>query len=280
MKGALTLAQALRQLQDRGLNRLESQMLVLHALNRDPGDRAWLLGHDDQPLNSNRLDQLDAWAARRLGGEPMAYIVGHKDFHALRLRVDSRVLDPRDDTETLVDWALALPMPVTAHVLDLGTGSGAIALALAKARPSWRLSASDARSDALSVARHNAALHGLNIQWVEGDWLRPFAGVRFDLIVSNPPYIPDGDPHLLDLRHEPLTALASGPDGLRDLRAIIAQAPAHLNAGACLLLEHGHDQASEVQGLLTQAGFEAVDGRQDLAGVTRCSGGCWRPARF
>ena len=280
MTGTLTLALALRQLQAQGLNRLESQMLTLHALGRDPGDRAWLLSHDDHPLDADAQQQLRAWAQRRLGGEPMAYIVGHKDFHALRLHVDARVLDPRDDTETLVDWALALTMPATAQVLDLGTGSGAIALALAKARPEWRLCASDASPGALTLARHNAVEHRLEVDWVQGDWLSPFAGSCFDLIVSNPPYIADHDPHLAGLGHEPLLALTSGPDGLRDLRAIIAQAPGHLNPGGWLLLEHGHDQACEVQGLLKQGGFESIDSRQDLAGVTRCSGGRWRPARF
>ncbi len=280
MTGTVTLALALRQLQEQGLNRLESQMLTLHALGRAPDDRAWLLSHDDQPLDADTQRQLSAWAQRRLDGEPMAYIVGHKDFHALRLHVDARVLDPRDDTETLVDWALTLTMPATAQVLDLGTGSGAIALALAKARPDWRLCASDASPGALAVARHNASQHGLNVHWEEGDWLLPFVGQRFDLIVSNPPYIPDHDPHLATLRHEPQSALTSGPDGLRDLRAIITQAPGHLNPGGWLLLEHGHDQASAVQGLLRQAGFGSIDHRQDLAGVTRCSGGRWRPARF
>jgi release factor glutamine methyltransferase len=118
------------------------------------------------------------------------------------------------------------------------------------------------------------------VNWVCGNWLAPFANERFDLIVSNPPYIPEHDPHLADLRHEPMMALASGPDGLRDLRAIIAQAPGHLNPGGWLLLEHGHDQAPEVRRLLGQAGFAQVSSRTDLSGIERCSGGCWSPARF
>lgn len=276
----IPLAQALRQLQDRGLNRLESQMLVLHALGREPGDRAWLLSHEDHPIDATTGRLLCAFAERRRLGEPMAYIIGHKDFHALRLRVDARVLDPRDDTETLVDWALDLPLPQAAQVLDLGTGSGAIALALALARPSWQVTGSDASSDALEVARHNGAQHALNVQWVSGDWLVPFSGRAFDLIASNPPYIADNDPHLARLRHEPLSALASGPDGLRDLRAIIAQAPAHLNPGGWLLLEHGHDQAPEVRRLMDQAGFEGIESRRDLAGIERCTAGRWPCARF
>jgi release factor glutamine methyltransferase len=274
------VSQALVHLQQRGLSRLESQMLVLHALGREPGDRAWLLSHDQDRLAPDALGVLERLTRRRLQGEPMAYIVGHKDFHALRLKVDARVLDPRDDTETLVDWALALHLSAPARVLDLGTGSGAIALSLAQARPDWELNASDASADALCVAQHNAAQHGLTVNWVCGNWLAPFANERFDLIVSNPPYIPEHDPHLADLRHEPMMALASGPDGLRDLRAIIAQAPGHLNPGGWLLLEHGHDQAPEVRRLLGQAGFAQVSSRTDLSGIERCSGGCWSPARF
>jgi release factor glutamine methyltransferase len=255
-------------------------MLVLHALGRDPSERAWLVSHDDHGLDPATQSQLDTWAERRLQGEPMAYIVGHKHFHALRLSVDARVLDPRDDTETLVDWALALNLPAQARALDLGTGSGAIALAMAWARPSWQLSASDASADALTVAQDNALQHGLKVRWACGDWLEPFAGERFDLIVSNPPYIPECDPHLASLHHEPLSALASGPDGLRDLRAIVTPSPQHLNPGGWLLLEHGHDQAHEVRRMLIQAGFEQVISRKDLAGIERCTGGRWPPARF
>jgi release factor glutamine methyltransferase len=270
----------MREIQLMGLPRLESQMLVLMSLGHDPGDRAWLISHDENLIDEAVQSRLKALTERRLAGEPMAYICGHKHFHKLRLLVDARVLDPRDDTETLVDWALNLDLPSSARVLDLGTGSGAIALALAQARPHWQISGGDASADALAVAHHNAAAHSLNVDWVCGDWLTPFAEQSFDLIVSNPPYIPENDPHLLALRHEPLTALASGPDGLQDLRTIIEQAPRHLSDGGWLLLEHGHDQAPRVRRLLAQAGFSQVSSRSDLAGIERCSGGRFPSASF
>ncbi|MBS0500063.1 MAG: peptide chain release factor N(5)-glutamine methyltransferase, partial [Proteobacteria bacterium] len=170
-----------------------------------------------------------------------------------------------------------LPADQPARVLDLGTGSGAIALALAAARPRADVWAVDASADALAVARANGPRLGLAVNWRHGDWLAPVAGERFDLIVSNPPYIAESDPHLAALAHEPRQALASGPDGLRDLRALCAAAPAQLRPGGWLLLEHGHDQAAAVRALLQQAGLGQVQSRRDLAGIERCSGG-QRPA--
>jgi release factor glutamine methyltransferase len=276
MSSAPTLAQWLTRLQDMGLPRLEAQMVLLKCLGQDTQDRAWLLTHDQQPLSDELQALVLSLAQRRLQGEPMAYLVGHKDFHALRLHIDARVLDPRDDTETLVEWALQVgPTDAPIEALDLGTGSGAIALALAHARPAWHVSGSDASPAALDVARLNAQACGLGVRWVCGDWLQAFAERRFDLIVSNPPYIAEGDPHLMALRHEPRSALVSGPDGLDDIRRIVDQSPAHLRPGGWLLLEHGHDQAPAVCELLVQAGFEQVSSRTDLAGVPRCSGGNW-----
>ena len=278
MTAQATLGDGLRHLQSLGLPRLEAQMLVLHACDRSTQDRAWLISHDDQPLTQDQQHRLRQDAQRRLQGEPMAYIVGHKDFHALRLKVDARVLDPRDDTETLVDWALELPCAeVGLDVLDLGTGSGAIALALAHARPAWRVTGSDASAPALEVARANGQSLHLNVRWVQGSWLNPFAGERFDLIVSNPPYIRQGDPHLSALGHEPPSALSSGADGLDDIKKIVTGSGDHLNPGGWLLLEHGHDQAEAVRQLLQSAGFQAVATRRDLAGIERCTGGLWRP---
>ena len=273
-----TLAAALRQWQLRGLPRLEAQMLLLHVLGQPTHARAWLLAHDGQALPAAAATRLHALATRRLAGEPMAYLIGEKHFHGLRLQVDARVLDPRDDTETLVDWALALlPADAPRRVLDLGTGSGAIALAIAHARPQARMTAVDASADALAVARANAGQLGLAVTLRHGNWLAPVAGEVFDLIVSNPPYIAEGDAHLPVLAHEPRSALVSGADGLDDLRRIVATAPAHLAPGGWLLLEHGWDQAAAVHALLTDAGFTQVQSRRDLAGIERCSGGCHHP---
>ena len=269
-----TIAQALHALTARGLPRLEAQMLLLHVLGQPTHARAWLLAHDTDPLPEAAADRLQALATRRLAGEPMAYLTGEKAFHGLTLRVDARVLDPRDDTETLVDWALALlPVDAPRRVLDLGTGSGAIALAIAQQRPLAQVVAVDASADALAVARANAERLGLRVDMRLGDWLTPVAGERLDLIVSNPPYIADTDPHLPALAHEPRQALVSGADGLDDIRRIVAQAPVHMAPGGWLLLEHGWDQAGAVRALLSAAGFAQVQSRRDLAGIERGSGG-------
>lgn len=255
-------------------------MLVLHVCGISPQDRAWLLTHETQSLNATQQALLKPLAQRRLAGEPMAYLLGHKSFHTLTLKIDARVLDPRDDTETLVEWALRVgPANAPLKVLDLGTGSGAIALALAHSRPHWQVCASDLSADALKLARDNAQQLGLKVHWASGDWWTPWVGQRFDLLVSNPPYIADNDPHLSALRHEPRMALVSGADGLDAIRQIIFQAGEHLNEGAWLLLEHGHDQAAAVRALLSQAGFAGVDSVRDLAGIERCSGGVWSCAK-
>ena len=273
----MTLADALCDAENAGLPRHEARMLLLHALGQPTHARAWLLAHDGDALAPACAERFSALAARRLRGEPVAYLTGRKDFHGLTLQIDARVLDPRDDTETLVDWALdLLPPGQPAHVLDLGTGSGAIALAIAHARPAARVWAVDASADALAVAQGNAERLGLPVALRHGDWFAPVAGEAFDVVASNPPYIAAGDAHLPALRHEPRQALVSGADGLDDLRRIAAGAPAHLRPGGWLLLEHGWDQAAAVRALLAGAGFEAVGSRHDLAGIERCSGGRWR----
>ena len=271
----MTLQQALTTAQAQGLARIDAQMLLLHTLGRATGDRAWLITHDTDTLPPAVQQRFEALCQRRLAGEPVAYLTGTKAFYGLELQVDARVLDPRPDTETLVDWALEVlkghPAP---RLLDLGTGSGAIALALQHQRPDATVLAVDASPDALAVAQANATRLGLAVQFRHGHWMEGLEGV-FDAIVSNPPYIPAADPHLAALTHEPLQALASGADGLEDLRTLIAQAPAHLKPGGWLLLEHGWDQADAVSALLHSAGLEQVQGRKDLAGIVRCSGGRW-----
>lgn len=273
-----TVTQSLAAAHAQGLDRLDAQRLLLHVLGRRDAGRAWLIAHDADPLPCAAQQQFAALCARRARGEPLAYLTGEREFYGITLHVDARVLDPRPDTETLVDWALQLPLPPDARVIDLGTGSGAIALALAAQRPGWQVHALDASPDALAVARANATRLGLPVHFVHGAWLAHLpAATRgpYHAIVSNPPYIAAADPHLAALSHEPLQALASGPDGLSDLRQIIAQAPAHLAPGGWLLLEHGHDQASAVRALLTSTGFTQVQTRRDLPGIERCSGGCW-----
>jgi len=269
----ITLAQSLQRAQTLGLARIDAQLLHLHALGRSPHDRAWLLAHDSDAVPAEVQERLEGWLQRRLAGEPIAYITGFKEFFGLRLQVDARVLDPRPDTETLVEWALdLLPEGSARRVLDLGTGSGAVALALQHERPRCKVTAVDASADALAVASANAQRLGLPVQFVLSHWMDAVPG-PFELIVSNPPYVAEGDPHLAALTHEPLQALTSGADGLDDIRHIIAQAPSRLAPGGWLLLEHGWDQAAAVQALLASAGWVEVQSRQDLAGVDRCTGG-------
>ena len=269
---SLSVAACLRQAQGLGLARLDAQILLLHALAQPLHDRAWLLAHDTEVLNEAQQHRWGLALQRRLQGEPVAYITGRKDFFGLTLAVDARVLDPRPDTEILVEWALELlPPGPTGRVLDLGTGSGAVALALQHQRPAAQVTAVDASVDALAVASANAQRLNLPVKCVLSHWMDAVTG-PFDLIVSNPPYVAEGDPHLAALTHEPVQALTSGPDGLDDIRQIIAQAPNRLAPGGWLLLEHGWDQAAPVQALLRRAGFEEVQSRRDLGGIERCTG--------
>ncbi len=272
---AETVATWLADARRSGLDRLDAQLLLGRALGRS---RTWLLAHDDAPIPVEQRNELDAQRRRRAAGEPIAYLLGEKEFHGLRLQVGPGVLVPRPDTETLVDWALECLASLEADrpppaLADLGTGSGAIALALKHARPDARVTAVDASPAALQIATGNGARLGLSVDWVLGDWWAPLAGRRFDLVVSNPPYVADGDPHLTALAHEPIEALCSGPDGLRDLRKIVAGAAPHLGDGGWLLLEHGHDQADAVAALLAASGFVDIRTRRDLAGQPRCTGG-------
>lgn len=272
LTNAISIKNSLLRSMHLGLDRIDAQVLHLLALGRDLHDRAWLLAHDSDVLPADVAERLEALIHRRLSGEPVAYITGCKEFFGLQLQVDARVLDPRPDTETLVEWALEqLPSDTPLRVLDLGTGSGAVALALKHQRPNCTVTAVDASAEALAVASANAQRLGLALQCVQSHWMDAVSG-QFDLIVSNPPYVAEGDPHLAALTHEPLSALTSGADGLDDIRQIIADAPAHLAPGGWLLLEHGWDQAAPVQALLHQAGFAQVQSRQDLGGIARCTG--------
>ena len=275
-----TVAQALTQAHTQGLARVDAQMLLLHTLGQPTHARAWLITHDSDALSPAQQAQWQQMLAQRQAGVPVAYLTGHKAFYGLDLQVDARVLDPRDDTETLVDWALDVLTTsgqAQPRVLDLGTGSGAIALALASALPRATVCAVDASVGALAVARANAERLALPVQFHLGDWFAglPACAARFDCIASNPPYIRDDDPHMAALQHEPRQALTSGADGLADIRVIVAGAPAWLVRGGWLLLEHGWDQHEAVQALLRKAGFGEVQSRQDLAGQPRCTGGRW-----
>jgi release factor glutamine methyltransferase len=290
--GAADLAGALVRAQTGGMDRLDAQLLLLHALGRAGTGRAWLVAHSDTALAPEVALAFNGFCMRRAAGEPLAYIVGSKEFFGLTLQVDARVLIPRPDTETLVHWALErlqgqppecpAPRDDGWRVLDLGCGSGAIALALsaqlAGAEPQARIIAADFSQAALDLAQINhTRLHQPDRPAVEfrlSNWFDQVAG-PFDLIVSNPPYIASADPHLAALTHEPLSALAAGSEGLDDLEKIIAAAPSHLRSGGWLLLEHGHDQASAVRACLIGHGFAQIESRRDLGGHERCTGGRW-----
>lgn len=273
---SLTLHQAVRMAQQQlaGVEtpRLDAELLLGHLLGKD---RAWLRAWPERMLTADEQAAFESLVARRAAGEPVAYLTGRRGFWSLELKVTPATLIPRPDTETLVEWALALIPPDAAWpIADLGTGSGAIALALGRERPHCRLTATDASLEALAVARENAARNRVgNVEFRPGAWFAPLAGERYRLIVSNPPYVAENDPHLAELRFEPLSALAAGPDGLDDLRLLIAGAPHHLDPGGCLLLEHGWDQGGTVRALLQQHGFLEIHTRRDAAGQERVSGG-------
>lgn len=275
----MTLAQALASALAAGLDRLDAQLLLGHVLGRP---RAWLIAHDTDPLLDTQAALFEGLYRRRATGEPLAYLVGQREFHGLTLQVSPAVLVPRPDTETLVDWALELltrspGVPGQPRVLDLGTGSGAVALAIKHRHPSARVTAVELSRDALAVAQANSSRLGLDIEFLAGDWWAPVAERTFDLVVSNPPYISEGDQHLDALKYEPSMALTPGGDGLDAIRAIAAGAAEHVVSAGWLLLEHGWDQAEPVRQILVSAGFETVSTRKDLAGQPRCTGGR-RPA--
>jgi len=269
------IAELLAQARAAGVDRLDAQLLLARLLDQS---RTWLLAHDDATLAPTQLAAWTHQLARRAAGEPLAYLLGEKEFRGLLLRVDPNVLVPRPETEILVDWALELldgPLRERSppRVVDLGTGSGAVAIAVKQACPAAVVGATDASAAALEVAQVNAHRLGVSIAFAPGSWWDAVADPRLDLVLSNPPYVAGDDPHLPALRHEPLAALTPGGDGLAALRQIIGGAPAHLVPGGWLLVEHGHDQADAVQALLRAHGFSQIATRADLAGLPRCSGG-------
>jgi release factor glutamine methyltransferase len=271
----LTVAHALAKARACGVDSLDAQLLLAKCLARS---RSWLIAHDDALLSPETWGRYRGWLARRGAGEPLAYLFGEKEFHGLMLQVDARVLVPRPDTETLVEWALdvlrsALAEQSAPRVIDLGTGSGAIALALKHACPRADVTALDASQGALAVAQANAAALQLDLRLLASHWWSAVPGERFHLAVSNPPYIAEHDPHLGALAHEPGMALIAGADGLQALRHIIEAGRAHLEPGGWLLLEHGHDQGHAVQSMLTRQGFTQVQNRHDVGGNWRCTGG-------
>jgi release factor glutamine methyltransferase len=272
-----TIDGLLADAQNAGLARLDAQVLLAHVLTRP---RTWLRAHGDAGVAAEQRQQYRAACQQRRCGVPVGYLTGKREFYGLTLGITPDVLDPRPDTEVLVDWALhclreragGADVPVVA---DLGTGSGAVALAIKHQWPGARVLATDISAAALAVALSNGRALGLAVEWRAGDWLEALADERVDLLVSNPPYIAEGDPHLAALEHEPRLALVAGAQGLDALQHVIHGAAAHLQPGAWLLLEHGAGQADAVARLLRGAGFATVEHRRDLAGHVRCTGGRW-----
>ena len=254
-------------LQAGGIDPREARLLLAAAAGIS---EASVLAFPEKELTEQAQAAFRSFVSRRRKGEPVAYILGRKEFYGMELEVSPAVLVPRPETELLVDLALARK---PASVLDLGTGSGAIALALKRHLPSARVVATDASAEALAVAKRNAAKLGLGIEWRLGRWFEPLAGERFEGIVCNPPYVAVGDPHLVALPFEPRLALLAGGDGLEAVRIVVREAPAHLAPGGWLLLEHGEGQHEAVRGLLEAAGLETQAGWPDLAGIPRVAGG-------
>ncbi len=280
MNGRATVGRALVQ---SGLDALDAQVLLAHVLRKE---RAWLIAHADDALELEQSEAFVALARRRHAGEPVAYLTGVREFWGLPLVVTPAVLIPRPETETLVELALArLPKEAGRRVLDLGTGSGAIALAIAHERPQAAILAIDVSMEALIVARANARRLDIgNVDFVESDWYatlpKSSGEARFDLIASNPPYVAAQDPHLRegDVRFEPVSALASGPDGLDAIRRIVSGAPERLVQGGGLIVEHGYDQAERVCALFAATGFTGIVAKRDLAGIPRVVAGTMNAA--
>lgn len=250
---------------------LEARLLLAEATGES---QTALFARPEARPDSNALKRFESLVKGRCEGTPVAYLLGRRDFRQLSLSVGPATLIPRPETELLVDVALEIAPARSARVIDLGTGSGAVALALKEERTDWEVMASDSSPAALEIARENATRLGLEVSFLAGDLFAPLApGPQFDLVVSNPPYVPEADPHLSqgDVAREPRQALAAGKDGLAVLRRCIAAAPGYLRKDGALLLEHGHDQGPAVRSLLAEAGLRAPETRTDLAGHDRIS---------
>jgi len=268
--GVASCAAALQEARRRGIDSLDAQLLLARVLGTT---RTGVIANGERQLRPAEQRQWQAWLARRAAGEPLAYLLGEKEFHGLRLEITADVLVPRPETELLVDWALEklAAGPAAPAVLDLGTGSGAIALAIKHRHPEARVTATDLSPVALAVAARNAARLGLDVEFLSGPWWQPVAGRRFEVVVSNPPYVAAGDRHLGALAHEPQGALTPGGDGLAALHGIVDGAVAHLQPGGWLLVEHGHEQRPAVEARMAAAGLSEVRTRTDLAGQPRAT---------
>lgn len=269
-----TVLLALAQAKALGVDRLDAQLLVAHVLGRS---REWVIAHDDAAIHSEAAERLESLLSRRAAGEPLAYLLGRREFHGLMLCVTPDVLVPRPETELLVDWALELLRELAApRLIDLGTGSGAIALAIKRGCPRAEVHATDLSEAALTVARANGQALGLEVHWHAGCWWQASPGGSFDLAVSNPPYVAAADPHLHGLRHEPAMALTPAGDrgdGMADVERITSSAAEQLRLAAWLLVEHGVVQGPAVRARFDAAGFLSVQTRSDLAGRPRVTGG-------
>ncbi len=255
-----------------GLPAAEARALLAHVLGVS---REHLVAHPERAVEASAEATFNALVRQRHDAVPLAYLLGEREFYGRPFKVTPAVLVPRPETELLVELALQRCDREHASVVDLGTGSGCIAITLALERPSWQVQAVDRSADALAIARANGAALGARVTWHEGDWLAPLGGQRADLIVANPPYVAPGDPHLADLRHEPLAALVAEGGALHALATIIASAPSHLPPGGLLLLEHGYDQGEAVRTLLQDRGFADVETQRDGAGIDRVALGRW-----
>ena len=277
MKGVTSIHAAL-QVARQSIPLSEARLLLGTLLEKN---LAWLEAHRDDELPEAIALRFTEWVTRRAEGEPVAYLLGSREFYGRDFAVTPAVLIPRHETELLVELALSklpkLTKEDSTNLLDLGTGSGCIAITLALEVPHAQVTAVDASSLALAVAQKNAVALNARVDFREGSWFEPLAGSRFDVIVSNPPYIKAGDPHLVqgDVRFEPPSALASGPDGLDDIRTIIATAPGYLKPGGWLLFEHGYDQAEAMVVVMEQGGFSPIEQHRDLAGIVRVTLGQW-----